>query len=90
MTATIILILITLLLGGVVYFLIKKNGELKEDIQDEKNRAAGYKLAIENNKKLSDEAKVIDHNIEVRKNERKKLSKLDKIKLANNRNSDNG
>lgn len=89
MTAIIILILITLLLGGVIYFLIKKNGDLKEDIQDEKNRVASYKLAMENSKIISDKAKLIDHDIEVRKNERKKLSKADKIKLANNRNSDN-
>lgn len=89
MNTTIILLIIVLAIAGINYLLIKANKKLKIDYEYEKFRADQYFHAMQDNKELQKKAAIIDKDIEEKKNERKKLSKADKIKLANNRNSDN-
>ena len=81
------LIGICLAMAGVIYFLFKHVSKLKDERDYEKSRANQYFNAMQDNKILKEKAAEIDKQIEVKKNERKKLSKLDKIKLANSRNS---
>lgn len=68
-----------------VKYLITSKRELKEDLSEEKLRSAQYLQAMQDNKNLADKAQEIDKGIEVRRNERKKLSKKDKLAAANNR-----
>ena len=87
MTGPIILIILFLVMAGVIYFLFKHAGKLKDERDYEQSRANQYFNAMQDNKELKEKAAEIDKQIEVKKDERKKLSKLDKIKLANSRNS---
>lgn len=81
------LIGICLAMSGAIYFLFKRATNLKDELDTERSRADQYFQAMKNTKDLAIKAAEIDKQIEVKKDERKKLSKLDKIKLANSRNS---
>lgn len=83
----IIIIIVILALAVTIYFLSREVMDLKDDIEVERFRNDAYRQAAMDNKELQKKAEEIDKQIEVKKNERKKLSKTDKIKLANNRNS---
>ncbi len=87
MTGYIITGLIILAMGLTIYLLFKRIDEVKADRDTEKSRADQYHNAMQTTKELQEKAVEIDKQIEVEKNERKKLSKADKIKLANSRNS---
>ena len=87
MTTPIIIIILFLVMSGVIYLLLKHTQKLKDERDSEKSRADQYFNAMQDNKILKEKAAEIDKQIEVKKDERKKLSKLDKIKLANSRNS---
>lgn len=71
--------------GIPAFFLIKKNIEIKKDLEAEQLRTAAYKEAMANNSKLVEQYNNIDNQIEEKKRDRKKLSKNDKISAANNR-----
>lgn len=88
MTAPIIIIILFLALIATIYFLLKHAGKLKDERDYEQSRADQYFNAMQDNKELKKKAAEIDKQIEVKKSERKKMSKADKIKLANSRNSD--
>lgn len=76
-------------LGFLCKFLFEKNRDLKDDLQDEKERSNQLRKAMANTVELSEKADEIDRTIEEKKNERKKLSKSQKIAAANNRGSGN-
>ena len=87
MTGAAILIPLFLAMSGLIDFLLKHTQKLKDERDYEQSRANQYFNAMQDNKELKEKAAEIDKQIEVKKDERKKLSKLDKIKLANSRNS---
>ena len=81
-----------LFIGGLFIYnkiLRDKNKDLKDDLQDEKDRANQLRKAMANTVELSEKADEIDKTIEEKKNERKRLSKSQKIAAANNRGSGN-
>ena len=87
MTGFAIFILIILAMGAIIYFLFKHAAKMKDERDAERSRADQYFNAMKNTKELTEKAAKIDKDIEEKRNERKKLSKADKIKLANSRNS---
>ena len=62
--------------------------DLTDDLQDEKDRSELYVREMAITKDLQKKANNIDQKIEVKKNERKKMSKAQKIAAASNRHSD--
>ena len=85
MELILILIAIILLLGFSQYLTFKHNRKLKSDLTHVEQEVEQYKDMIKNKENLSKQSKELDKKAEVKKDERKKLSKTDKIKLANNR-----
>lgn len=80
-----ILIVIIVLLGVSQYMTYKYNRKLKNNLKHAEHKVTQYKNIIADTKELSKKSQDIDKKIEVKKNERKKLSKKDKIAAANNR-----
>lgn len=85
MNAYIILGLIAALFGLIAFITIKRNRELKEDLNDEKDRSQQFRSAMYDGVELASKAEKIDREIQEKKNARKKMSKKDKIAAANNR-----
>lgn len=85
MELTTILICLLVLAIGLIYILFKKKKEVQEDLDNEIERSLMLRDQLAVTKELQNKAVAIDHKIEVKKNERKKLSKKDKLAAANNR-----
>ena len=85
MELVLILVAIIVLLCVSQYLIFKHNRKLKNNLEHAEYKVTQYKNIIADTKELSKKSAEIDEKIEVKKNERKKLSKGDKIKLANNR-----
>ncbi len=88
MTGYAILIILIIAMGGTIYFLFKYAAKMKKERDAETSRANQYFRAMRDNKELKKKAAEIDKEIEVKRNERKNLSKKDKISLANSRHTD--
>ena len=85
MELILILIAIIVLLGVSQYLTYKHNRKLKNNLEHAEKKVIQYKNIIADTKELSKKSQDIDKKIEVKKDERKKLSKKDKISAANNR-----
>ena len=85
MELILILIAIIVLLGFSQYLIFKRNRKLKNSLEHAEHKVEQYKDMIKNKENLSKQSKDLDKKTEEKKVERKKLSKTDKIALANSR-----
>lgn len=80
-----ILFFVVLVLAAIIFFQAKTQKKIKKSLEDEKKCAEQYRKQLAAAKEFQEKANKIDEEIEVKKNERKKMSKADKIASANNR-----
>ena len=85
MTIQIIVIIVMALSALINFIQFKVNNNIREDLEDEIERVILLKSQLARTKELQKKVTEIDIKIEVKKNERKKLSKKDKLAAANNR-----